>query len=108
MIRTGSSPTPLSSNDWRVISSSRFFLLMVLLAILFAPFTSRGQENDNLVKGVITDNEGNALSGVSVHLKGKKTGTTTDEKGGFVLAVAPKSILVITHMNYKRLEIAVG
>ncbi|WP_343701212.1 TonB-dependent receptor [Chitinophaga sp.] len=108
MTKANSTTTSLAPNDLRGMSSATFFLLMVLLAILFIPFSGRGQEKDHLVKGIVTDSDGNAIFGASVNIKGTKTGTVTNEKGEFLLAATPRSILVFTHLNYKRQEIAPG
>ena len=48
------------------------------------------------VSGKIIDEKGLPVPGVSVIIKGTKTGTVTDNNGAFTLNVAPGTILVIS------------
>lgn len=83
----------------------------ILLTCLLATFSlvSFDTPLSFTVKGKITDDKGNAVHGASVYEKGQQTGTTTDEKGEFSLAVSnEKAILVITYVGYERLEVAIN
>ncbi len=61
------------------------------------------------VKGKVTDPETNApMTGVSVIVKGTKTGVFTDVSGNFSITAAPKDILVFSYVGYKPMEVAVG
>ncbi|MBD2756812.1 TonB-dependent receptor [Spirosoma sp. BT704] len=70
--------------------------------------------DDRVVTGVITDEKGVTLPGVSVLLKGadptgRQRGTVTDSKGLFQVSVPEKgAILVISFVGYLSQEIAVG
>ncbi|OOQ57216.1 SusC/RagA family TonB-linked outer membrane protein [Mucilaginibacter pedocola] len=55
--------------------------------------------------GVVTDENGEALIGVSVALKGTGTGTQTDASGKFTLDAAVNSTLVFSYVGFKTQEV---
>lgn len=60
------------------------------------------------IKGIVKDESGRPLQGASVGIKGKKTGTVTNEKGEFTITVADNSaILVISFVGMESIEVAV-
>ncbi|TDE15421.1 TonB-dependent receptor [Dyadobacter psychrotolerans] len=64
---------------------------------------------DRSVSGTISDESGMGLPGVSILLKGKQTGTTTDSEGRYKLSVPDsKSVLVFSFVGYLTQEIQVG
>ncbi|MCE7059742.1 SusC/RagA family TonB-linked outer membrane protein [Dyadobacter sp. CY343] len=62
------------------------------------------------ISGKITGGAGNPpLPGVTVVVKGSKTGTTTDTEGAFSIAVpGPGTVLSISYIGYVKQEIEVG
>lgn len=61
------------------------------------------------VSGKVTDEKGEALIGVSVKIKGTKTGTSTDLNGKYILDVPDgNGTLVFTYIGYEVKEIPVG
>jgi len=61
------------------------------------------------VSGKIVDAKGEPIIGVTVIEKGTTNGTTTDINGKFTLNVqGPNSILVISFIGYKKMELEVG
>jgi len=61
------------------------------------------------IKGTIVDEKGLPLPGVSVILKGTKTGTQTNINGGYTLTVPDGGgTLVFTFVGYERQEIKIG
>lgn len=61
------------------------------------------------IKGVVRDEKGEALPGVTILLKGTQVGTTSDEKGAFTIDVpSDNSILVFSSVGYTTKEIIVG
>ena len=61
---------------------------------------------DTTITGRITDSAGNALSGVSVVIKNRQLGTTTDANGNFTLLNVPsRATLVISSIGYQTREI---
>ncbi|MGV3556602.1 SusC/RagA family TonB-linked outer membrane protein [Larkinella arboricola] len=62
-----------------------------------------------LVRGMVRDEKGVGLPGVSVILKGSMTGTTTDGNGNFSIdAVDETSVLVFSFVGYLTREVTVG
>ncbi|MCB8998709.1 MAG: von Willebrand factor type A domain-containing protein [Bacteroidales bacterium] len=62
-----------------------------------------------LISGLVTDDQGSPLSGVSVIAKGSNRNTLTDLRGKYQLEVFPEDkILVFSHTGYQRKEILLG
>jgi len=64
---------------------------------------------DNIVTGIVSDNNGSPLVGATVMVKSnRKIVTTTDNNGKFKLDIgAPSAVLVITYTGYQSREINV-
>jgi TonB-linked SusC/RagA family outer membrane protein len=63
----------------------------------------------NVVRGTVTDEKGNAVAGATILVKGTTNGKTTDLNGNYSIEnVTPQSVLVITFIGYKSQEITVG
>jgi len=61
------------------------------------------------IAGVVTDENGNPLSGVSVMVKDKSKGTRTNHRGEFALTgVNTGDVLVLTSVGYERKEVTIG
>ena len=65
------------------------------------------QQNVRL-SGKVTNSKGDALQGVSVRIKGKNQGTSTDAAGKYQLEAAPASTLVFSQVGMKMEERTVG
>ncbi|MDP4261575.1 MAG: SusC/RagA family TonB-linked outer membrane protein [Bacteroidota bacterium] len=79
-------------------------LLFFLSAIVLSSFAFAQQE----VTGTVTDSRDNSpLSGVSVFVKGTRTGTTTDPNGHFRISVPAKSVLVFSYTGFTEKEVVV-
>ena len=64
---------------------------------------------DRVVTGKVTAKEdGSALPGVNVVIKGSTGGTVTDSDGGYKLSVPAGGSLVFTFIGYESQEVAVG
>ena len=64
---------------------------------------------DVIVKGKVTDKEnGQALTGVSVQVKGSNSGTSTDANGNYSINVPEKATLVFSSIGYDNIEIPVN
>ncbi|MCK7557226.1 SusC/RagA family TonB-linked outer membrane protein [Chitinophaga sedimenti] len=83
------------------------FLLTVLLWL--SSFLPAFSQEKIAVRGVVKDNEGGVMPGVTVVEKGTKNATNTDVNGAFTLNVAGEaSILVFTSIGSANKEITVG
>jgi TonB-linked SusC/RagA family outer membrane protein len=60
------------------------------------------------VKGVVTDDQGQALPGATLVIKGTTTGTSTDATGNFTLPVTGNAVLLATYIGFVTQEVPVG
>lgn len=67
----------------------------------------KAAQQEVTIKGVVTNESGQPLGGVSVAVKGASAGGTTDEAGQFVIQAKPDAILVFTYVGYLPLEVPV-
>jgi TonB-dependent starch-binding outer membrane protein SusC len=58
--------------------------------------------------GKITDSAGNGIPGVSILVKGTKSGSTTDANGSYSVTAPANSSLVISSIGFKTQEVKVG
>lgn len=65
-------------------------------------------QQGNIVKGVITDANGEPIIGATVKAKGSSTGTVTDLDGNFSLQVASGTVLEISYIGYKNQTVTAG
>jgi TonB-linked SusC/RagA family outer membrane protein len=93
----------LNSTMKQVFSS----FLMVLALVFF--ITARiFAQTGNEVTGVITSDDGEALVGVSVMIKGTSVGTMTDIDGAYRIKASPSDILQFSYLGFVSQEVAVG
>ncbi|MES2794374.1 MAG: SusC/RagA family TonB-linked outer membrane protein, partial [Bacteroidota bacterium] len=72
--------------------------------VLVATFTfAQGR-----LTGKISDSAGNGVPGVSILVKGTKTGATTDANGNYSVNAGANSTLVVSSIGFKTKEIGVG
>ncbi len=81
-------------------------LLLCFLGLL--PCAVQAQGGDVTIKGFITSQTGEPLSGVSVLVKGSSKGTTTKGDGSFEIAAPQNSTLVFSYIGYMGKEIKVN
>ena len=63
---------------------------------------------DIKITGRITGDNGEALTGVSITVKGTAIGTSTDNNGSFTLTVPQNGTLVISYIGYESQEVAIN
>lgn len=61
-----------------------------------------------MVRGIVTDNQGQPIAGVSITVKGSSTGTTTNEEGKFLLDVPAGGILIFSYVGFTSQELAIN
>ncbi|MBF4492964.1 SusC/RagA family TonB-linked outer membrane protein [Flavobacterium sp. MR2016-29] len=81
----------------------KFNGFLVLLLVLVAQLTFAQERS---VSGTVSDNTGMPLPGVSVLIKGTKSGTQTDFDGKFSIKASPSQVLVFSYIGMKSQEIA--
>ncbi len=79
----------------------KFKGFLVLIAVLIAQF-SFAQER--VVSGVVSDNTGLPLPGVSVLVKGTKSATQTDFDGKYAIKASPSQVLIFSYIGMKNQE----
>ena len=79
----------------------KFNGFLVLLLVLVAQLTFA---QERVVSGIVSDNTGMPIPGVSVFVKGTKTGTQTDFDGKYSIKASPSQILVFTYIGMKAKE----
>ncbi len=78
-------------------------LLFSLFAIAISSFAVAQRD----VSGIVTDARDNSpMAGVSVYVKGTRTGTTTDANGRFRISAAENAVLVISYTGFTEKEVA--
>lgn len=80
-----------------------FFTVLFLLAC-----TSFLEAQQRKITGKVTDEDGGPLSGVSVLIKGLKTGDVTNDEGIFNLNADAAGTLVFSSMGYLSKEVTLG
>lgn len=98
---------------------SRFMLIVLITIMLFffALTVKAEASNSSLnagdnytqqeVRGIVSDQAGMPLGGVTVTLKGKNQGTTTDIDGNYSITISPEDILIFSFIGFKPHEEAV-
>ncbi|MGS2764310.1 TonB-dependent receptor [Sinomicrobium sp. M5D2P9] len=61
-----------------------------------------------VISGVITDQNGIPLMGVTILVEGTQTGTTTDENGKYAIAAAEGDTLLFTYIGFARQSVPVS
>ncbi len=69
--------------------------------------TSERKEFDRTISGVITDEKGAPLPGITVYIKGTVFGSTTDFDGKYTIKVKKGDVLVFNSIGYLDKEISV-
>ena len=77
--------------------AKRFSVLMILICCAVAPAIAQ----QITVKGTVVDDTDEPLPGVSVVIKGHKTGVMTDIDGNYVITAAPNDIIDFTYIGMK-------
>jgi len=81
----------------------KFNGFLVLLVVLVAQLTFAQERS---VSGIVSDNAGMPLPGVSVLVKGTKTGTQSDFDGKYTIKASPDQVLVFSYVGMKTQEIS--
>ncbi|WP_158729270.1 SusC/RagA family TonB-linked outer membrane protein [Flavobacterium sp. I-STPA6A] len=81
----------------------KFNGLLVLLIVIVAQITFAQERS---VSGTVSDNAGMPLPGVSVLVKGTKTGTQSNFDGSYTIKVNPTQVLIFSYIGMKSQEVA--
>ncbi|TDE42495.1 SusC/RagA family TonB-linked outer membrane protein [Flavobacterium rhamnosiphilum] len=81
----------------------KFNGILVLLVVLMAQLTFA---QERAVSGVVSDNAGLPLPGVSVLVKGTRSGTQTDFDGKYSIKATSSQVLIFSYIGMKTQEMA--
>jgi TonB-linked SusC/RagA family outer membrane protein len=84
------------------------FLKQVLSLFLLLAFSQAVLAQQRVVTGTVTDQDGVALPGVSIVVKGTATGTNTDALGKYTISASSTDVLHFSFIGYAVQEITVG
>mgnify|MGYP002525953419 CR=1 FL=1 len=76
-------------------------------AVVFLTFFSLLFQQDITVKGKVTGENGEALVGANIQVKGTTVGVSTDRDGEFIINTESGAILVVSFIGYKKTEMVV-
>src|SRR5215831_6474239 len=79
-------------------------LLLALVAVVFSVCSYAQEAGARLVNGIIKDEKGKALQGITVTEKGTVNAVATDEKGAFSIRVKQNATLQLTGIGYEAQE----
>ena len=85
-------------------------LLVALATMLVCSFHTQAAELQTItITGTVVDDTGETLPGVSIHVRGTTSGTTTNANGGYTISVPNRdAVLVFSFLGFNTEEIAVG
>lgn len=84
-----------------------YLMIMVLLLLSGTVLRISAQQNDIMVKGMVMDETGTAMNGVTVTPKGGTAGTVTDGRGNFEIKASPSAVLEFHCPGYSGQEVQV-
>jgi TonB-linked SusC/RagA family outer membrane protein len=83
-------------------------LIILILMCTIVAVQAGAQSASNTVKGFVADRNGEALTGVTIQVKGTTRGTVTDYDGAFTIQVAPADVLIVSYLGYRTREVSVA
>ena len=87
---------------------SNKLIIIKLMCLVFILHSYSGYGQNKSIEGVVSDNSGNPLPGVTVIIKDTSNGTTTDFDGKFNLTATTGDSIVLSYVGFKTKEIEVG
>jgi TonB-linked SusC/RagA family outer membrane protein len=81
---------------------------MFLFCLFIAVLLPVSAQNSSKITGSVTELSGMPLIGVSVMIKGSKTGTITDANGSYQINASPTATLVFSFVGFKAKEMPIG
>ena len=78
------------------------------VACTFLQLTAAAQVTNSQVSGKVSSSNGEALAGVTVHVKNTSSATSTDVSGNFTINAAADAVLEISYVGYIKQEVPVA
>ena len=80
--------------------------LLLLIAMLVSVFSFAQAQRE--ITGKVTDSrDGSGIAGASVRIKGSKTGTATDQEGGFRISAPANGTLIVSSIGFIEKQVKV-
>ncbi len=79
-----------------------------LVAYLFFMFPLFAFAQTSITGKVVNEKDGKPIEGVSVVVRGSKSGTNTDANGNFTISAKQGDVIIISSVNFKEQQIRVG
>jgi len=86
---------------------TKLTVVFILLSSVHASADGFGHEQA-VVTGKVTDENGAALAGVSVQIKGTNKGAATNSTGVFSINASDNDVLVFSYVGYETQQVAVA
>jgi len=77
------------------------------MILLFTLLAFKANAQDIKVSGVVNDEKGASLPGVTITVKNSGVGVATDKDGKFSITIAPDGVLVFKFVGYTKKEVSV-
>src|SRR5690606_38934825 len=91
---------------WLVNLSKNMIMKKFLMTILFNLLLLSAFAHGLDIKGIITDESGNSLPGVTIKVKGSNAGVVSNSDGRYAISVpSANSILVFTSVGFNNQEV---
>jgi Ca-activated chloride channel family protein len=90
-------PNNINTNNMK----AKIFLFTLLIISILA------NAQERKISGKVTDETGQAIAGVTVSIKNKSVGTTTDVNGKYNLTASTNDVLVFISIGYNKQEISI-
>ncbi len=81
---------------------------LLMLVFMCSSFIFLSAQETVTVEGTVTDENGEALPGVTILVKGTQSGTVTNYEGVYSINVDPSATLVFSFVGYTNQEVEVG
>jgi len=82
--------------------------MLMLICIFFSSVVFNALAQEKIIKGLVVDNNNQAVPGANVVIKGSTQGTVTDLDGKFTIKASDKDILVFSFVGYNNEEVTIG
>lgn len=89
-------------------SCLKYFLFCLLLggiSLIISSANAQTVNQQHLIRGVVTDESGEALIGATVRIKGSNSATVTDLDGAFSIQAATTDLLIVSYVGFEPIEV---
>jgi len=91
-----------------IVLSKGWTKKLKMLTVMLLTLAAIGTNAQDVVSGIVTDENGEALVGVTVTIQGSTAGTATDLDGSFSLQAPADAILEVSYIGYETKAIPVN